>query len=211
MENRTVERYRKRTVLFHWAHAASFAILLLTGTVMFLPGTGPSGGDSIAIVHRIAAVIFIAMPALYAFYEPKAAAGFIRETIFWGKEDLKWLIAAPDHYFGGPEDKMPPQARLNTGQKVWQLVIIGTGFVFLVTGAIMWLFKSRIAIDAYQWVLFVHGTAFVIVFVMFLVHFYMGVFHPGMRESLPSMLDGKISPSYAKRHYRKWYDKVRGD
>lgn len=112
---------------------------------------------------------------------------------------------------GGTEEQMPPQGRLNTGQKIWQLVILGTGCVFLVTGATMWFFRSKIAIDVYLWLLFIHGIAFVVVSVMFLVHIYVAVLHPRMRGSLPSILDGKVSPSYAKRHYRKWYDKLVGN
>jgi formate dehydrogenase subunit gamma len=208
MKNRLIERYRKRTILFHWVHAAAFVILLITGATKFLPGIGPSGGYSTGIVHRIAAVVFIALPLLYFFYEPRKAIGFIKETLIWGKDDLKWLIAAPNYYFGGSEEKMPPQDRFNTGQKMWQLVIVVTGCVFLVTGAIMWLFRSKIAIDVYEWVLFVHGIAFIVVFVMFLVHIYMSVLHPRMRGSFSSMLDGKISSSYAKRHHPKWYDRV---
>jgi len=208
MEDRTIERYVKRTLLLHWVHSASFIILTVTGAIMFLPGIGPLGGRSIGIVHRIGVVIFVAVPVLHSFREPKTAIGFVKEALAWGKNDLKWLLAAPGYYFGGPEEKMPAQDRVNAGQRLWELVTIVTGAVFLATGTILWFFRWGVPIHVYQWTLFIHGIAFVIVLVMFLLHLYMGVLHPRFRESLRSMLDGRVSPSYAKRHYRRWYDKI---
>jgi formate dehydrogenase subunit gamma len=208
MNNSKIERYEKSTIFFHWVHTVAFVILLITGAAKFLPGKGPTGGYSVDVVHHVSAVIFIALPLLYFFYKPKKALGFIQETLLWGKDDLKWLIAAPNYYFGGPEEKMPPQGRFNTGQKLWQFVILVTGCLFLVTGAIMWFFRLKIAISLYQWILFIHGITFIIVFVMFLVHIYMSILHPRMRGALPSMLNGKVSSTYAKKHYRKWYDRA---
>ncbi len=208
-KKRTIERYRKRAILFHWAHTVAFVILIVTGIAMFLPGIGPTGGYSTGIVHRIAAVLFITSPVIYVICEPRGVSRFCREMFTWGKDDLKWLRAAPDYYFGGTESSMHPQDRMNTGQKIWQLVIFGTGIVFLITGAIMWFFKPVIIPVAYQWILFAHGIAFVMVLVMFLVHLYLSVFHPRMRESFLSMMDGKVSPSYAESHYRKWYEEIR--
>jgi formate dehydrogenase subunit gamma len=211
MADRTVERYKKRTVILHWVHSASFVALILTGAVSFLPGTGPVGGGAVGIVHRIAAVLFTGVPALQAILEPKTALGFVKEAFAWGKDDLKWFLAAPGYYFGGPEGEMPTQGRVNAGQRLWELIILATGAIFLTTGTVLWFFRWSVPIYVYQWALFVHGIAFVTVFAMFLVHLYVGVLHPRFRESLRSMLDGKVSPSYAKRHYRKWYDRIAGN
>ncbi len=207
MEERTVDRYQKLAIWFHWIHAAAFVILVLTGAVVFLPGT-TVGSEGPGIVHRVVAVIFIAAPIAYCFFKTNRALQFIKESITWNRDDFEWLKAAPSYYFGGPEENMPPQGYINTGQKMWQLVIFGTSLIFLITGAIMWFFKHYIPLEAYQWTLFAHGIAFILVFVMFLAHIYMGILHPRMSESLRSMKDGKISPTYARSHYRKWYDSI---
>jgi cytochrome b subunit of formate dehydrogenase len=47
MEQRTVERFRKRAILIHWLHAASFAVMLITGTIMFFDLTSMEGGHQI--------------------------------------------------------------------------------------------------------------------------------------------------------------------
>jgi len=103
---------------------------------------------------------------------------------------------------------MPPPGRINTGQKMWQLVILSTSAVFIITGAIMWFLRQNLQPQVYQWILSIHGIAFVVVVIVFLVHIYMGILHPRMRGSLRSMLDGKITSDYAKHHHPKWYDEL---
>jgi formate dehydrogenase subunit gamma len=174
---------------------------------MFFYSAGYSGVHVIVDIHMAAAVVFIAVPLVYYFLEPKTTAGFIRETFHWGKEDLKWTLAAPGYYFGGAADKMPPQGHVNAGQKLWQSLIIITGLLFVFTGAVLWFFRLTIPVKAYQWVLLVHGSLFVIMFVMLLVHIYLGVFHPRFSEAFRAILDGKISPSYARAHYPLWFEK----
>ena len=204
---RTVKRYRKRTIVLHWLHTAAFLVLVLTGAVTFFRGDGFSNFYIDKILHRAAAVLFISIPVLNYLLDPVATLGFIKETFKWNRDDLKWLMAAPDYYFGGDESRMPAQGRLNAGQKAWQAIIIVTSLVFVATGIALWGFRWAFPLPAYQWLLFAHGVVFVIVVLMFLVHVYLGVFHPRFRESLRSMLDGRISPDYAKKHYLKWFEK----
>jgi formate dehydrogenase subunit gamma len=211
VDARIVERYRKRTVVLHWLHAAAFLVLAATGAVTFFQTTGYSNFYFAKVLHRIAAIIFIVVPVINYLVNPRGTAGFIKEAFKWGRDDLKWFLAAPDYYFGGSGERMPPQGHINAGQKVWQLVIMGTGLVFIGTGIALWGFRSELALPVYKWLLLVHGAAFIIVILMFLVHISLGVFHPRFRESLPSMLNGKISIGYAKAHYRKWYEQNHQD
>lgn len=210
MEPRNLERYKRRTIVLHWAHAVSFVLLVLTGAVMFVPGTGASGGFSTEVAHRAAAAVFVAGPVIYMILYPRAAWSFVKETFDWGKEDWGWFRAAPGYYFGGAEDRMPPQGHINTGQRMWQLVIIMTGIVFLVTGALMLFARSSLPLITYQWALFAHAVAFVAVLVMFLVHLYLGLFHPRTRGGFAGIIDGRVTPSYARDHYLKWYTEVTG-
>ena len=208
-EARVVERFKKRTIWFHWVHTAAFLVLIITGAILFVPGLGaPAAGGLTRLIHRIAVVIFAGAPVLYFIFNPRTSLHFIKETLTWGKDDLGWIEAAPLYYFGGDEEKMPPQGQINTGQKMWQLIVLGTGAIFLATGLIMWFFKDIISSGIFQWCVIVHDIAFVLVFLMLLVHVYLGIIHPRMNESLRSMLDGKISADYARHHYGKWYDKI---
>ena len=207
MDARTVERFKKRTVWFHWIHTAAFLLLIVTGAILFVPGLGgAAAGGTTRIIHHIAAVLFIGGAIAYIPLNPKAAFHFVKDTLSWGKGDFEWMKHAPDYYFGGDEEKMPPQPHINTGQKMWQGIVLLTGVVFLVTGALMWFRRGDISEELFQWCMFLHALAFVIVFLMLLVHIYLGAIHPRMTESLRSILDGRVSPTYAKHHYGKWYE-----
>ena len=206
---RVVELFMKPTIWFHWFHSAAFLTLVVTGAILFIPGLGgPAAGGLTRLIHRIAVVFFVGAPIIYAVFYPRMSLHFIKETLSWGKGDIEWVMKAPDYYFGGAEEKMPPQGHINTGQKMWQLVVLGTGSLFLVSGLVMWFLKDILAPGFFQWCVIVHDVAFILAFLMLLVHVYLGIIHPTMTESLRSMWDGKISITYAKHHYGKWYDET---
>ena len=208
-EERVVERFKKRTIWFHWIHTAAFLVLLVTGAILFLPGLGaPAAGGITRSIHRIAVVFFVVVPIVYFFLNPKMTLHFIKETFTWGKDDFQWVSRAPDYYFGGDEEKMPPQGQVNTGQKMWQFIVLVTGVLFLVSGVLMWFFKESLAPGVFQWSVIVHDVAFIVALLMLLVHVYLGVIHPRMTESLRSMWDGRISRTYARNHYGKWFDSI---
>jgi formate dehydrogenase gamma subunit len=206
---RVVERFKKRTIWFHWIHTASFLTLSVTGAILLFPGIGaPAAGGMTRLIHRIAVVFFVGIPVLYCVFSPKMSLHFIKETLTWGKDDINWLKAAPLYYFGGDEESMPPQGHVNTGQKMWQFIVLGTGILFLISGFIMWFLKDMVSPVLFQWCVIIHDIAFLLAFLMLLVHIYLGTLHPRMTESLRSMWDGKISKKYASSHYGKWYDEI---
>ena len=208
-EPRVVERFKKRTIWLHWIHTVAFLILIVTGAILFLPDIGgPAAGGMTRLLHRAAVVIFVAIPVIYCAFHPRTALHFIKETLTWGKEDMGWVMAAPSYYFGGDEEAMPPQRHVNTGQKMWQLIVLVSSALFLLSGFIMWFFKGTVPPGVFQWCVITHDVAFLLALLMFLVHIYMGSVHPVMNESFRSMLDGKISKKYAKSHYGKWYEGI---
>ena len=208
-EPRTIERFRKRTIWLHWIHTLAFLVLVVTGAILLVPGLGGvAAGGVTRIIHRICILFFVGVPVLYALFNPRTAWHFIKETLTWGKEDLGWLMAAPGYYFLSREDKMPPQGHVNTGQKMWQFVVLLSGGVFLISGALMLFFKNMVSSAVFQWSVIAHDIAFILVFLMLLVHIYTGSLHPMMTESFKSMWSGKISPRYARNHYGKWFDKI---
>lgn len=208
-EPRVVERFKKRTIYLHWIHTAAFLVLLVTGAILFLPGIGgPAAGGLTRLIHRIAVVFFVAIPVIYSVFNSRAALHFVKETLTWGKADMGWLKAAPFYYFGIADEKMPPQEHVNTGQKMWQFIVLGTSVLFFVSGLIMWFFKGAVPASLFQWCVIAHDVAFLVAFLMLLVHIYTGSIHFRMTESLRSMWDGRISKKYAKSHYGKWYDRI---
>ncbi len=207
-EARTIERFRKRTIWFHWIHTAAFLVLLITGAILFFPGLGgAAAGGATRSIHRIAVVFFVGAPLVYAAFNPRLTWHFIKETFTWGSDDFRWVTRAPDYYFGGTEEKMLPQGHINTGQKAWQLITVATGVIFLVSGILM-MSKDSLSPGVFQWSVIAHDVAFIAALLMLLVHIYLGALHPRMTESLRSMWDGKISRKYAQSHYGLWYKEI---
>lgn len=208
-----IERYSKATRYLHWVHAVSFTLLLLTGLVLFVPALGFLAEDNwTRVIHRIAAVVFVLAPAIYIPLNWKKASHGIIDAFKYNKEDIKWLLAAPKYYFLCDEEAMPPQGHMNTGQKLWWMIVLIFGLVFVISGGIMWFAKSTASPELLQWAVIIHDVSFIVTLLMFMVHIYMSVGHPLTRPlkegSWNSMVTGKMSASFAKAHYSKWYEEV---
>ena len=209
-----VERYRLPTRILHWVHAASFIVLLITGIIFFFRLIGTAdGGNWLRIVHRAAGVVFVLAPLIYLPMNWVRAWEGIALAFRWGVDDLEWVKAAPQYYYLGEERAIPPQGFLNTGEKVWWLLVLVLGPVLAITGVLMWALRESVSLEALQFMLFLHDIAFIIVGTMFLVHVYMAVIHPLARPlkegSWSAMTRGRISSAYASSHYGKWYQTVK--
>jgi len=208
-----VEKYRKPTRILHWVHAGAFVVLFFTGLVLFVPPLGVLAQDGwTRLLHRIAAFVFVIAPLIYVPMNWKTTLNGVKEAFTWGVEDLGWLKAAPQYYFLCDEEKMPPQGHINSGQKMWWLLVIVFGVVFVITGAIMWFGKLAAPPALLQWAVVVHDVAFIVTGNMFFVHIYMSVVHPLVRPlktgAWSSMATGKVSIDYAKSHHSKWYEEI---
>ncbi len=208
-----VERYRKPTRILHWIHGGAFIFLFLTGLILFIPQLGILAQDSwTRVIHRIVAVLFVVVPLIYIPLNWKATLRGIKNAFSWGKDDIGWLKAASRYYFLADEKGMPPQEHMNTGQKMWWFMVIVFGLIFVITGLIMWVFKTVAPAALLQWMVFIHDVAFIVTGCMFFVHIFLSVAHPLMRPlrtgAWNSMARGKVSVEYAKSHHGKWYDRV---
>jgi formate dehydrogenase subunit gamma len=173
---------------------------------MFFHLTNISGGIQIRTVHRIAASFFMVILVIYSIWDPGSSLSFLKEAFQWNHDDIEWLKSSIKYYFIGKRD-MPPQGRINGDQRLWQLIVIITSTVLVFTGITLWFFKLKIPRLLYQGSLLTHSAAFIIVLVTFFWHFYLRTLYPDFDESLSSMIDGKISESYAAKHYSKWHNK----
>src|SRR3972149_301653 len=202
-------KYNKPVRILHWVHAASFVVLFLTGLVLFIPALGFLAEDGwTRVIHRIGAAVFILGPLMFLVVNPRGALNGLKKAFSWGEADRGWLLAAPRYYFLGQEAGMPPQGEMNTGQKLWWLITIVFGAVFIVTGLIMWFVSAPAAL--LQWMVFVHDVAMIFTGAMFLLHLYLGVLHPMMTEAWRSMTTGRVSADYARTHHGRWYEEVTG-
>ena len=204
-----VEKYRLPIRILHWIHSGAFVLLFLTGLILFIPGLGFLAEDSwTRVIHRIGAAIFIVIPIIYLIINPASVGRGLKQAFTWNKDDIGWLKAAPRYYFLGKEGNMPPQGEMNTGQKLWWLIVLVFGLLFVVTGLVMAFGKTSVAPAVLQWMVFVHDISFIVTGAMFFVHIYLGVVHPMMTDAWSAMTGGKVSADYAKKHHGKWYAEV---
>ena len=209
MTHHEVEKYSSGARVLHWINTASFVALFLTGLVLFIPALGPiAGGGWTRIVHRVGAVVFVATPIIYLLFNWSGSWRGVVKAFTWGSADIGWLKAAPRFYFLKDEKAMPPQDEMNSGQKLWLLIALVSGVVFAISGIIMWLGMATMPAGLLQSMVLLHDIAFIVAGVMLLVHIYLAVFHPLMTEAWGSMISGKISAEYAKKHHGKWYEEV---
>jgi len=204
-----VEKYRKPIRVLHWIHAGAFVLLFFTGLILFIPGLGFLAEDSwTRVIHRIGAAIFIIIPLIYLIVNPKSVGRGIKLAFVWNSDDTGWIKALPGYYFRGDESKMPPQGEMNTGQKLWWLVVLVFGLLFVITGLIMWFAKTSAPPGLLQGMVLIHDISFIVAGSMFFVHIYNGLFHPLFNEAWAAITGGTVSVEYAKKHHGKWYAEI---
>jgi formate dehydrogenase subunit gamma len=209
MTHHEVVKYSLGARWLHWVITLTAIVLAITGLFLYVPWFSGLAIDSYSrIIHRVAAVIFVVAPVLWFLAKPGRSFHFIKEIFSWGKDDIAWLKAAPDYYFGGDESKMPPQPDMNTGQKLWALVAFLSAVGFIITGLFMWFLKGNLPSEVFLWMTLVHNLCFIVGGAMTLVHLYLGAVHPRMTEALKSMIKGTVSTEYAKSHHGKWYAEI---
>ena len=206
MTHHEVVKYRLPIRVLHWIHSGAFVLLFLTGLILFIPGLGFLAEDSLTrIIHRVGAAIFITFPLIYLIVNPKSALRGIKMAFTWGSDDIGWIKGLPSYYLRGDESRIPPQGKLNTGQKLWWLIVLVFGLLFVITGLIMWFAKTSASPGLLQAVVLIHDISFIVTGITFFVHVYNGVFHPLFNEAWSAITSGKISAEYAKKHHGKWY------
>jgi len=202
-------RYSKQVRILHWVTAVTWTILFITGLILFVPVfSGAAQGGISTLLHHIAAIIVVAWAVRFLLWNPKGSLKGIKFAFKWGSADVKWLMAAVPYYFFGKEDKMPPQEHMNTGQKLWWLIVLGAGALMVLTGALMLFFRNFLPSGAFMWAATFHALGMVALFAMALVHVYLSVFHPKMRGIFWSMVNGTVAAHYAESHHKKWYDEI---
>jgi formate dehydrogenase subunit gamma len=194
----------------HWTHVVSTIILIVTGLFVFVPVLGEGVGKDalyiIRVVHRIVAVIFIAVPVVMALYKPKSFARQIKLTFApWDEDDKTFLRRFIPYLFAPKKIHMPKQHETKSGQRVADTGLVLFALLISISGIILWAGKYvNPAIIPYALVL--HDISFVMLSIVGLSHAYLGlgVFQP--YRGMPRVMfgDGLISESDARYHWGYW-------
>ncbi len=202
--HRKVLRYSVGPRIVHWMMALSFLLLLFTGMVIFLPFLShyASGGNS-RLLHRIGAVIYMSIPVIYLFVDRKALKELLWDSFHYDRDDMKWL-AHVYRYFMGHAAEMPPQGRLNAGQKLHHAgVVIFSAFI-VISGLILWFGKGYMGPINLGIAAIFHDVSMLVLTVLLVGHLYFTFVY----KALSGMTSGYIEEEDALLEHPKWVEEL---
>jgi len=138
----------------HWVMAVAFFIMFATGLIFFADVLSPlAAGGFTRYAHRVAAVILVGTPIVYAVFRPKDAKAWLREAVLWKKG--KAAVGA------GPRWRR------------WHKTVVTAGYALVVvTGGISWFLKGSISSGTFQLVVALHDIVFISAACVVLYHIY---------------------------------------
>jgi formate dehydrogenase subunit gamma len=197
-------RYRRNQRLIHALLASSFLILLLSGLVLLWdPLSALASGGTSRFLHRIAAVGFMAVPVAYLISDREGAKELLVDSFKYDRDDIEW-IKHMYRYAMGHATEMPPQGRLNAGQKLHHAAVVIVSAAIVVTGLAMWFFKSGLGASGLAWAAIVHDFAMLALTLLLVGHLYFTFVY----KALSGMTTGYIPELEAKIEHSKWVEEL---
>jgi formate dehydrogenase subunit gamma len=200
-------RYRRNQRLVHALLAGSFLFLLLTGLVLLWSPLGPfaEGGTS-RLIHRVAAVGFMAVPFAYLVTDPAGAKELLIDSFKYDRDDIDWLKHVY-RYTMGHAAEMPPQGRLNAGQKLHHASVVLVSAAIVVTGLAMWFFKSGLGSSGLAWAAIMHDLAMLALTLLLVGHLYFTYVY----KALSGMTSGYVPELEARIEHAKWVEELEAE
>jgi formate dehydrogenase subunit gamma len=197
-------RYRTAQRVVHAVMASSFLILLITGlALVWSPLAFIAAGGWSRYLHRIAAVGFMSVPFLYIILDREGAKGVMFESFKYDRDDVAWFRYMY-RYALGRTAEMPPQGRLNAGQKLHHSAVIVFSAVIVVSGLILWWFKAGMGPTVLSWTAIVHDLSMLALTLLLVGH----VFFTYVYTAWSSMGTGYVSKEDMEIEHSKWVDEL---
>lgn len=203
-EGDRILRFRPGQRYVHLLVATSFMLLFLSGLpLIFEPLAFLAEGGWSRLVHRIAAVGFMAVPVLYFIVDREGAKELIRDSFRFDRDDLRWL-AHMGRYFLGNAAGMPPQGRLNAGQKLHHAAVIVLGVGIVGSGLLLWFAKGWLSPSMLAWTLVIHDVTMIVLVLLLVGHVYFTVVY----KALTAMHTGYVPKAEARIEHAKWVAQI---
>ncbi len=199
-----VRRYEPEQRVVHWCGVALFGILLVTGVaLLFRPAAFLAVGGYSRALHRVAAIPFMLLPLAYAALMRREARELVRESLTFHRDDLAWFRHMPSYVLGSTAG-LPPQGKLNAGQKLHHA---GTFTMFVtvsVSGLVLWIGKGQLGATGLALAAIVHDLSMLVLFVLMIGHVYFTFLY----DALSAMKTGYVTEEYARAEHRKWLESL---
>jgi formate dehydrogenase gamma subunit len=202
---RLVERFTRAERTLHWVYALLFLILLLSGLGLYLgPGQNPvlDRRELVRTIHLDAALALVGLFLLTAAGSPGTLRR-LREDVEWfDRDDARWLlwVLVPRPLRRRP---LPPQRRLNAGQKLNTILTAAATVGFTVTGTLMWGgsgLPTSLSEAADTWHLVLTEAMVPLV----AGHLVVALLFPSTRGALRGIVTGRVRLDFARRRHARW-------
>lgn len=204
MGQRRVLRYRRTPRAIHALLASSFLLLLATGLFLLWSPLSPlAAGGTSGLIHRIGAVLFMAVPVLYLLLDRQGAMELLQDSFHYDRDDWEWMKNSYK-YFLGRAAEMPPQGRLNAGQKLHHASIVIFSATIVVSGLFMWFAKGALGGNGLAAAAIVHDLSMLGLTVMLAGHLYFTYVY----GALSGMTTGYIPEEAARLEHAKWVESL---
>jgi formate dehydrogenase subunit gamma len=193
-------RYRRNQRLVHALLASSFLLLLLTGLLLLWgPLSFLAAGGNSRWLHRVGAVGFMAVPFAYLTTDRAGAKELLVESFKYDRDDVEWLKHLVRYVFGRASE-MPPQGRLNAGQKLHHAAVIVISATIVISGLAMWFIKPTLGEAGLAWTAVVHDLSMLALTLLLVGHLYFTYVY----KAISSMTTGYVDEDDARLEHPKW-------
>ncbi|ARJ41788.1 formate dehydrogenase cytochrome b556 subunit [Pantoea alhagi] len=197
-----IVRYSAPERINHWIVAFCFMFAAVSGLGFFFPSfnwlLNLLGTPQLArILHPfIGVAMFLAFMLMFFRYWKHNLVN--RDDIEWAKNIHKIAM----------NEEVGDTGRYNFGQKCVFWAAIISLLLLLASGIVIWrpYFAAAFPIPLIRLALLVHSLAAVGLIVVIMVHVYAALWVKG---TLTAMVEGWVTPLWAKQHHPRWYRAVR--
>jgi formate dehydrogenase subunit gamma len=202
---RLIRRFSRAERVLHWVYALLFLILLLSGLGLYLgPGQNPvlDRRELMRTIHLDAALSLVALFLLVAAASPGTLRRLRDDVEWFDRDDARWLlwVLVPRFIRRRP---LPPQRRLNAGQKLNTILTAAATVGFTVTGALMWGgsgLPTSLSEAADTWHLLLTEAMVPLV----AGHIVVALLFPSTRGALRGIVTGRVRLDFARRRHARW-------
>lgn len=197
-----IVRYSAPERINHWIVAFCFMFAAVSGLGFFFPSfnwlLNLLGTPQLArILHPfIGVAMFLAFMLMFFRYWKHNLVN--RDDLDWAKNIHKVAM----------NEEVGDTGRYNFGQKCVFWAAIISLLLLLASGIVIWrpYFAAAFPIPLIRLALLVHSLAAVGLIVVIMVHVYAALWIKG---TLTAMVEGWVTPLWAKQHHPRWYRAVR--
>jgi formate dehydrogenase subunit gamma len=202
--SRRILRYRPAQRFVHWMGASGFILLLLTGIVLLWPPLSSLAAGGVSrMLHRLGLILYLLWPVLYAILDPAGLRETVKESIIFTHDDIEWFKHMPAYFFGRTRN-LPPQGRVNAGQKLHHIGVVVLSVFVALSGFVLMLGPARMGANGLAIAGTVHDLSMLALTVLLVGHLYFTFVYGG----LSAMTTGYVSEEYARIEHPKWLASV---